>query len=198
MNQKKNLRFQETDQRIRDCFVHKLAEKDMGKITVQEICAVVGINRSSFYLHYPDVYALLEAVCAEVGRELFEEFGAAAQVSAQYFSREYLLVVLRHVQKHRVLYRAYVTHVGMHQIDRGYNTLLEHVFKPYFRRLGMESEHRMEYHFDFVRAGFFAVLSRWMWYDCAETPEEVADIILQTMAPVPADLPEMQETEKQA
>jgi len=28
---------------------------------VQEICAHVGINRLSFYLHYRDVYGLLEA-----------------------------------------------------------------------------------------------------------------------------------------
>lgn len=34
--------------------------REPAKITVQEICAHVGINRSSFYLHYRDVYDLLE------------------------------------------------------------------------------------------------------------------------------------------
>ena len=125
MNRKNNQRFQETDKAIQDYFVRELAEKKLEKITVQSICSGVGINRSSFYLHYPDVYALLEAVCNEVGRELFEDFEKAGKQTKYYFSKEYLLVVLRHVKKHYKLYRAYVENVGMKQIDAGYENLLE-------------------------------------------------------------------------
>ncbi|MBQ2667427.1 MAG: TetR/AcrR family transcriptional regulator [Clostridia bacterium] len=191
MNQKKNQRFQETDQRIRAYFIQALEEKEISKITVREICEAVGINRSSFYLHYPDVYALLEAMCNEVGKELFEDFGKLGEEVKVYFSEPYLLVILRHVQKHAVLYKAYIGHVGMAPIEKGYQILLEEVFKPYFRRLGIQSERRMEYHFYFVQHGFFSVLERWMHYGCAEPPEEMAQIILQTMAPIPTDLPVM-------
>lgn len=191
MNQKNNQRFQETDKRIQDFFVKSLEEKNIAQITVREICEGVGINRSSFYLHYQDIYAVLEAVCEDVGKEMFEDFNEAALHSQLYFSKEYLLVVLQHVQKHYTLYRAYVENVGMQQIEKGYQILFEEIFKPYFRRLGIESEHRMEYYFQFVRAGFFAVIGQWMRYDCEESPEEMAEIILQTMAPVPEGLPGM-------
>ncbi len=192
MNQKNNQRFQETDKRIRSCFAELLTEKDISKITVNEMCKAVAINRSSFYLHYQDIYALLEAVCMEVGKEMFEEFETAALESQMYFSKPYLLIVLRHMKKHAVLYRAYIRHVGMSSIEKGYQTLFEEIFKPYFRRLGIESERRMEYHFVFVKTGFIAVLQQWLHYGCPETPEELAEIIMQTMAPVPADLPGMQ------
>ncbi len=191
MNQKNNQRFQETDNRIRACFVKQLTEKDISKITVNEMCKAVGINRSSFYLHYQDIYALLEAVCMEVGKEMFEEFSTAALESQMYFSKPYLLIILRHMKKHVALYRAYIRHVGMSSIEKGYQTLFEEIFKPYFRRLGIESERRMEYHFVFVKTGFIAVLQQWLHYDCPETPEELAEIIMQTIAPVPADLPDM-------
>ena len=62
MNQKNNQRFQDTDRRIREYFLSALSEREITKITVQEICAHVGINRSSFYLHYKDVYDLLDAM----------------------------------------------------------------------------------------------------------------------------------------
>ena len=191
MNQKNNHRFQETDRLIRVYFLRALEEKEISKISVREICEAVGINRSSFYLHYQDVYALLEAMCQEVGKELFEEFGKAGEISTVYYSDVYLLALLKHVKKHYKLYRAYVANVGMTQIDLGYQALFEDVFKPYFKKIGMTSEHHMEYHFVYVKAGFFAVLEKWMQYDCEETPEELAQIIKQSMPPIPDGLPDM-------
>ena len=191
MNQKNNQRFQETDQRIREYFVKTLEEKEISKITVREICEAVGINRSSFYLHYQDVYALLEALCLEIGKELFEDFEKAAEKSKVYFSDVYLLILLQHVRKHYKLYRAYIANVGMTQIEQGYQILFEDIFKPYFRKLGMKSERRMEYHFLYVKSGFFAVLGKWMMHDCVDSPEEIAEIIKQSMPVIPGDLPDM-------
>ena len=191
MNQKNNHRFQETDRLMRTYFLRVLEDREISKISVREICEAVGINRSSFYLHYQDVYALLEAMCQEVGKELFEEFEKAAEISTVYYSDVYLLALLKHVQKHYKLYRAYVANVGMTQIDLGYQALFESVFKPYFKKLGMTSEHRMEYHFVYVKAGFFAVLGKWMQYDCAESPEVLAEIIKKSMPPIPDGLPDM-------
>ncbi|MBP3703929.1 MAG: TetR/AcrR family transcriptional regulator [Clostridia bacterium] len=191
MNQKNNQRFQETDRRIREYFAAALAERDIGRITVNEICQGVGINRSSFYLHYQDVYALLDAVMEEIGRELFVDFDQAAAQAENYFSDEYLIVILRHTKKHAALYRAYIAHVGMGEIEKGYQSLFEGLIKPYLRRLGIESEREMEYYFSFVQAGFFAVMGKWISYGCAETPEEMVRIIRHVMAPIPEGLPEM-------
>ena len=191
MNRKNNQRFWETDQRIRAYFVQALEEKEISKITVREICEAVGINRSSFYLHYQDVYALLETLCRDIGKELFEEFERVHEKSRQYFSDEYLLAVLCHVRKHYKIYRAYVSNVGMAQIDRGYQILFEDIFKPYFKKLGVLSEHRMEYYFVYAKAGFFAALGKWLQYDCQESPEEFAEILKQSMPVIPENLPEM-------
>ena len=191
MNQRNNQRFQETDQRIRDYFVKALEEKEISKITVREICEAVGINRSSFYLHYQDVYALLEALCNEAGKELFEGFAEVYDGTQQYFTGPYLLVLLRHIKRHYKLYLAYISNVGMSQIDSGYQILFDDIFKPFFRKIGIESERRMEYYFVYVKAGFFAALGKWMQFDCAETPEEFAEILRQSMPPIPEDLPGM-------
>ena len=191
MNQKNNQRFQETDRRIREYFAAALTERDIGRITVNEICQGVGINRSSFYLHYQDVYALLDAVMEEIGRELFAGFSQTAAKTENYFSDEYLVVILRHTKKHAALYRAYITHVGMGEIEKGYQSLFEGLVKPYLRRLGIESEREMEYYFSFVQAGLFAVLGKWLSYGCIESPEEMAKIIRRVMAPIPEGLPDM-------
>lgn len=88
-----------------------------------------------------------------------------------------------------LFYRAYFEKFGTAEVEKGYQTLFENVFKPFFRRLGIESEHCMEYHFEFVKAGYFAVTRKWLLYGCPETPEEMAKIIKRSMAAIPDDLP---------
>lgn len=45
-------------------------QKSINKITVKELTDLIGINRGTFYLHYQDIYSLVESV----KREIFESF----------------------------------------------------------------------------------------------------------------------------
>ncbi len=47
---------------IRKAFTDLLRQKPIQGITIQELCALAGINRGTFYAHYPDVFALLEQI----------------------------------------------------------------------------------------------------------------------------------------
>ena len=47
---------------IMDAFLQLLEERPMERITVQDIVQRCGVSRNTFYYHYGDVYALLEAV----------------------------------------------------------------------------------------------------------------------------------------
>lgn len=60
MNVKDNRRVRLTKQLIKDSLVELMAEKPINRITVKEICSCADINRSTFYLHYTDQYALLQ------------------------------------------------------------------------------------------------------------------------------------------
>ena len=86
MNQKNNLRFQEMDRKIREYFLSALSEREPDKITVQEICAHVGINRSSFYLHYRDVYDLLETMSHAAGKAVIWSLFCATCGATPFFT----------------------------------------------------------------------------------------------------------------
>ena len=47
---------------IKEAFMTLLNKKPFDKITVKEIVEECGINRNTFYYHYEDIYALLQAV----------------------------------------------------------------------------------------------------------------------------------------
>ena len=52
-----------TKQDIAVAFLRLLARKPFRKITVRNIVEECGINRTTFYYHYQDVYAIIEGLC---------------------------------------------------------------------------------------------------------------------------------------
>ena len=50
---------------IREAFFALLAEVGFAKMTVADICRHADINRGTFYLHYEDKFALLDALTDE-------------------------------------------------------------------------------------------------------------------------------------
>ena len=57
---------------IREAFFSLLAEVGFAKMTVADICRRADINRGTFYLHYEDKFALLDALIDEAVREPLE------------------------------------------------------------------------------------------------------------------------------
>lgn len=68
MNKKSNKRYQKNKQRIQTTLISLLQEKELSKITVQEICETLDINRSTFYYHYMDIFDLAEQVFKETNQ----------------------------------------------------------------------------------------------------------------------------------
>lgn len=57
----KDRRYQRTEKRIFKAFYDLFLENDLTDITVNDISELADINRSTFYLHFDDKFALLDA-----------------------------------------------------------------------------------------------------------------------------------------
>ena len=67
MNQKKEYRNAVRSRRmIREAFVGLLHEKPFEKITATDIINRSGLNRSTFYAHYPDVKGIIDEITGEI------------------------------------------------------------------------------------------------------------------------------------
>ena len=53
-------RVKYTKSTIEDTFLNLLEKKDIGEITVTEICEKADINRATFYRYYIDIYELIK------------------------------------------------------------------------------------------------------------------------------------------
>lgn len=63
-------RVRKTRDILRKSLINLMKDKNINSITVKELCEKADINRGTFYLHYRDVFHMLE----EIEKELFKEF----------------------------------------------------------------------------------------------------------------------------
>ena len=105
------------------------------------------------------------------------------------FSEAYVAATLREAKRDRTFTGRILRNSARQKWKKAIRRCLKTSSSLFFRRLGIESEHCMEYHFEFVKAGYFAVTRKWLLYGCPETPEEMAKIIKRSMAAIPDDLP---------
>ena len=59
-------RVRKTRKQLRECLITLLKEKKVQDITVRELTDMADLNRGTFYLHYKDVFDLLEKTEAEL------------------------------------------------------------------------------------------------------------------------------------
>lgn len=67
----KDERFSVADEAIIDAFFLILNEKEMDKITVSDVIKKAGIVRSTFYNHYENIPALIDAIEDKTIRDIF-------------------------------------------------------------------------------------------------------------------------------
>jgi len=93
-----------TKQRLENAFLALLAQKSIHQINIRELCALAGVNRTTFYNHYGSQYELLE----EISRRFLESVEARL-ISADAHSRESVLkrvtLVLDYMQENLALSR---------------------------------------------------------------------------------------------
>lgn len=85
-----DLRVRRTRQLIHQAFMELMAEKNFQAITVQDITSRAMVNRSTFYDHYVDKYALLEQSVSDMFREAL----AAKLPDANRYSTENLRALI--------------------------------------------------------------------------------------------------------
>lgn len=66
----KDRRIRKTRDVLKRSLITLMKDKSINSITVKELCEKADINRGTFYLHYNDVFHMLD----EIEKELFEEF----------------------------------------------------------------------------------------------------------------------------
>ncbi len=74
MNVKNNRRKRESIEKIEKSFINMLQSKEINQISVTDICKDTGLNRSTFYANFLDVYDLADKLRAKLEEDFSNQF----------------------------------------------------------------------------------------------------------------------------
>ena len=165
MNTKNNKRRKESQEKIEKAFIELLQTNDLKKITVSDIIKNTGLNRSTFYANYIDIFDL-----ADKTREILEKEFSSLFADYDYFNETTgALKMFIHIKENQLFYNTYFKLcyddkflISTYDAKRAE---MEHIDK------------NIKYHIEFFRNGLNAIIKLWLAGGCKESPEEMAAVL---------------------
>ena len=172
----------QTKEELKEAFWHLYAKAPIEKITVGQVCEKAGYNRGTFYLHYHDLYELLESI----EDELLAGMTDCVQTCMQRLERDSSKLSCIAACKDVVLYyernKAYVTVLLSEQGDSSFIVRLKNNLKPLWRTyvVGKQAdrpEDEIDLLLEYTLAGTLFMISRWLQKPNSLSAYELAHLV---------------------
>ena len=166
MNIKNNKRRRDSVEKIEKVFVNLLQTKELTQISVSDICKAAGLNRSTFYANFIDIYDLADKTREKLESDFNEIF-----INQDSDSNEQngAVKMFRHIYENQIFYKTY--------FKLGYDNKMENpVYDMVRAQKDFDNKH-IKYHIEFFRSGLNAIIKMWLQEGCVESPEEMAEVI---------------------
>lgn len=177
--QKKSVdrRTLKTKKAIRQAFAELLQEKELHKITVQEIADKADISRFTFYKYYLDVYDLYE----KIEREMLIQISIIILHLEDKSSEEFFNKMVEYIDENRVTFAMIFNPNSRSRLNDKLSQLIEGMFhKVYSDKLGIEMDNReLVYICCYRSQGCIAVIRNWIMDGFAEPREYIVKSLSQ-------------------
>ena len=173
---KSEAKFYNTAVKMDDALVALLEEKEFSDITIMDVCGKAGVNRSTFYAHYENLYDLLKETHERAISEFFRSFGSPfgagdfSKMSAEeliFISPQYLVPYLTFIKKNRRLYEVY-NNSNAFPIGDMDKMLIENIFVPIYAKNGVTDKKIVEYMSRYFISGVNAITMEWVRRGCED------------------------------
>ena len=191
---KSESKYFNTALKMDEAIIHLLEKKDFEYITVKEICAEAGVNRSTFYLHYENtadllceageyIIKLFESYFPKENKNFLDTIADCSKEELVLVDRSRLKPYLQFAKDNRKIFKAIISNSTNFTFDETYEKLKKHVIFPILRRFNY-SEVEQKYVASYYVNGCIAIVEQWLLEDSKEDIEVIADIIIKCTNPV--------------
>jgi len=178
MNEKTvDRRVRKTRSQLRKCLSILLETKKIQNITVKELAQMADINRGTFYLHYKDVYDLMEHIQADLLKEFEDILTKIAPDTDNLVPFIEALFVFIYDNKD-------MAKIFLHDdLDANFSNELRNklqtcVFNKYKAFIKQKNMPYFELYYDFILSGTLGLLVRWIDSEFEMSPHDLAVLTL--------------------
>ena len=172
MNIKNNERYKMSSEKIETAFLSLILTNKYEDISISQICERAGINRSTFYCHYDDINDLIVKIENKFAKSTASIFNYGERQTHEAFVEMFTFI-----RDNKYFYKAF--------LSIPYATIAEtstkvDVLKHIGENSNIDKSKTMGifYRASFFGAGIKEMCRLWLQYDCRETPEEMAKLLL--------------------
>lgn len=171
MNVLNNKRKRLSQEKIEKAFVTLLQEKELSQITVTDICKMTGLNRTTFYNNYLDIYDLADKIRLRLIEDVCDLY--QDERNKKYNSNDFSKI-FRLIKENQLFFKTYF------KLENDPNVLPSEEKFQYDTNLAKHyyNDQHIDYHIEFFKAGFNAVVKKWLESGCKESPDEMHHIIM--------------------
>jgi AcrR family transcriptional regulator len=179
VNQKKpDRRSLKTKKAICGAFAELLTEKELHKITVQEIADKADVNRVTFYKHYLDVYDLYD----KLEEEILIELGMLILQLDELHSEEFFSCLIAYIFDNKVIFTMIFSPNGTNHLRDKFGRLMEGLFRKLISEQQKKdiSDKKIEYLSCYRAHGCIAMLEKWVHNNFMESK----DFMIKTVSEI--------------
>lgn len=175
MNGKVDRRVRKTKAQLRAGLARLMQKKSIKEITVKELVEEVDINRSTFYLHYNDIYQMLESI----ERELMEEITEAIRLHplnpiSKEASFPFIIQLFTILDENRDICSALLGPNGdIAFIGRIEKIIADNIFEQLSAMIP-ENTRDIKYAYAFCLNGCVGMVKTWLSREAGDSPQHMA------------------------
>ncbi len=173
-------RVRRTRAMILSGFVQLMQQKPVKDISVRELADLVDINRSTFYLHYTDIYDLLE----QTENNLMEQLLPIIDIHQQNTFSEKLEQFFTVLSENQPLCRALMSPNGDIAFVRKLENLIAENGTKALRMISDEEEldaQDLKYVTSFFLSGCVGMIDIWLQNNCKQTAHHMATLSMNLL-----------------
>lgn len=178
-HKKEDRRIRMTKLVIRESLIELMQQYPISKISVKMICETADINRSTFYAHYRDQYALLTAVQQEIITDIKNKIISTQFFHASNDSLPTLIQLLEYGRENASLIKILLSGNGDSFFQNELMQLVEEKMIRDFQGKKSLPPHILEYLKRFVLDGFLSIMRHWLDEGCSDEPEVIAQLMMK-------------------
>lgn len=177
LNEAEDRRVRKTKKLLEDSLAELLIQKPLNSITVRELAERADINRGTFYLHYKDVYDMVD----KIQNDIFTRFNEIVKDYKPKYGEQalepYLVELYKLLADNSKLARCLIGKNGDAAfVDRIRKSMKEKCFEDVFNVLKLKNSDEYEYFYCFVEMGVIGMCAEWLESGMKESPEKMAEM----------------------
>ena len=171
-----------TAQLMNQALISLLEKKDIEFITVTEITKKSGVNRSTFYLHYENIYELLEETIENLNKKFLSSFHLqtplqiTSKKDAFLITDEQLIPYLNFVKQNKRILKLINKKPQLFQARITYQKMYDKIFYPAISQYVSQEDEKI-YNLEFYMGGVVGIIHKWLELDCITETEKLIEII---------------------